>query len=297
MGGVVNESLTGGGTISARWLWSSFFYEYFTLVGQDGPGTAPRILTLSGTAPGTSSIALAIGDGQASTHSVVKSGSTTWELSGANTYTGDTTVEEGRLILTTPFLADGSTVSITSGAVLDLTHEEGDLVSSLFLDGVAVAGGTYGSTAAVAGIPDAIADDTNFAGTGFLIVIGPPADDFLLWAESFGVVGGPADDDDGDGQTNQVEYAFALNPVNGSSVSPITTVPDPVTGLFTFNRRDPALTGLVYSYASSTNLEEFTPFTPESEAIESADAVETVTIGIPASLLTNEVLFIQVTAE
>ena len=296
LGGVENESVSGGGTISADGSGPLSFTNT-TMVGQDGTGSAPRVLTLSGTAPGTSSIALAIGDGQASTHSVVKSGPTTWELSGANTYTGDTTVEEGRLILTTAFLADQSTVSIASGAILELSHEEGDLVSSLFLDGEAVAGGTYGSTAAVAGIPDAIADDTHFAGSGFLVVIGPPSDDFATWAQSFGVVGGPADDDDEDGLTNQVEYAFALNPVSGSSVSPITTVPDPVTGLFTFNRRDPALTGLVYSYASSTNLEEFTPFTPEPEAIESADAVETVTIRIPDSLLENEVLFVRVTAE
>jgi hypothetical protein len=38
-------------------------------------------------------------------------------------------------------------------------------------------------------------------------------------------------DPDGDGMTNQQEYAFGLNPTLGSSVSPITALLDPVTGL------------------------------------------------------------------
>ena len=297
LGGIVNESVTGGGTISVDGSGPLSFTST-AMVGQDGGGTSPRVLTLSGTAPGTSSIALAIGDGQASTHSLVKSGSTTWELTGANTYTGDTTVDQGRLILSTAFLANQSTVSIASGAVLELSHAEGDTITSLFLDGEQVMAGTYGSSAAVAGIQDAIADDVNFAGTGFLIVTGAGSADFLVWAQSFGVLGAPEDDDDGDGLTNQVEYAFALNPVSGSSVSPITILPDPITGLFTFNRRSTALTGLGYSYSFSTDLEEFLPFAPESEDVVAAgDTEETVTIGIPPAVLANERLFVQVIAE
>ncbi len=55
----------------------------------------------------------------------------------------------------------------------------------------------------------------------------------------------PAADADGDGMTNQQEYAFGLDPSSGSSVSPITMPLDPVTGHFQYTRR--ASSGRTYT--------------------------------------------------
>ena len=68
-------------------------------------------------------------------------------LSGANTYTGNTTVSAGTLSMTTTKdLADASTVSIATGAVLNLAVDEVDDVAVLNFAGVAQADGTYDST-------------------------------------------------------------------------------------------------------------------------------------------------------
>jgi hypothetical protein len=59
---------------------------------------------------------------------------------------------------------------------------------------------------------------------------------------------------DGDGMTNFVEYAFGLNPTSGVSVNPITQMLNKTTGEFRYTRRDPSLTGLVYTVQTSTDL-------------------------------------------
>lgn len=296
LGGTVNGGATGGGTISAD--GGPLEFTFPGVVGGDGGGTAPRILTLAGSASEPSTMALEITDGIASIHSVVKSGSTTWELTGDNSYTGNTTVEEGTLILAVDSLDDFSTVSIAAGAVLDLTHGEGDTVDALFLDGVQVAAGSYGGTASAAVTKDN--DHFNPLSTGYLIVTSDPvATDYDAWAgmDGYNLTGGMDDDDDNDGLTNKEEYAFGLDPTSGASVSPVTA---PKTGTFTYTRRNPAIysTGLTYSYGSSTTLVgAFDPFVPASENGDGGDPIETVTVTIPADLLENPSLFVQVTAQ
>jgi autotransporter-associated beta strand protein len=107
--------------------------------------------------------------------------------------------------------------------------------------------------------------------------------------------GGPAEDDDGDGLSNFAEYAFGLNPTIGSSVSPITA-PNRTTGIFTYTRRKPSLTGLAYTYKSSTTLADWSDFTPANESTDSGNPVETVTVTIPAALLTADRLYLRVEA-
>src|SRR5690606_19333520 len=77
--------------------------------------------------------------------SLTKQGTGTLTLSGANTYTGNTTVAAGTLSLSSAFLANTSTVSIASGAVLNLPHGAVDQVNSLILGGVSQPAGTYTS--------------------------------------------------------------------------------------------------------------------------------------------------------
>jgi fibronectin-binding autotransporter adhesin len=74
----------------------------------------------------------------------VGSGVTT--LTGANTYTGDTTVNAGTLEIAQPVLAASSTVTIASGAVLQLDFPVTNTVSALVINGVAQATGVYNST-------------------------------------------------------------------------------------------------------------------------------------------------------
>jgi hypothetical protein len=69
-------------------------------------------------------------------------------------------------------------------------------------------------------------------------------------------VSNSAADTDGDGLTNQQEYAFGLNPTLGSSVNPITVPLDKTTGTFTYTRRaTPAASGLTYTVFTSSDLD------------------------------------------
>ena len=60
--------------------------------------TGARTLTLDGTNTGDNTVALLIGDNSGAT-SISKTGAGTWLLTNANTYTGDTTISAGTLVL------------------------------------------------------------------------------------------------------------------------------------------------------------------------------------------------------
>lgn len=254
IGGVVNGSATGGGTISNDGT-GPITFDSTNSMGADGTGTAERVLTLSGTAPGVSEIALAIGDGQNSVHSLVKSGTTTWLLSGTNTYTGDTTVNGGTLQLgATTGLTDTSIVRINGAtSILQLSDGVTDVVAELWIDGTQLPAGLYGSSTSSAPLENQ--DDIHFAGTGTLsVTTGPAVNDYEDWADGFGLVEDATGDDDGDGVSNEDEYAFGLDPTSASSANPITEQLDDTAGTFSYTRRDPLLTGLVYTIETSTTL-------------------------------------------
>ena len=81
--------------------------------------------------------------GKAST-SLTKSGKGTWALSGANTYTGPTTVKQGTLSLTNLHsLGDKTEVSLSEGAVLALNFKGEMHISKLSFDGKLQPAGTY----------------------------------------------------------------------------------------------------------------------------------------------------------
>jgi autotransporter-associated beta strand protein len=94
---------------------------------------------------------------------LTKKGSGTLMLSGANTYTGNTVVSAGTLELGTPALPANGTVSIVSGAVLQLDSATTTQVAGLLLNGVAQAPGVYNSTSAAGYI----------TGSGALLVPSP----------------------------------------------------------------------------------------------------------------------------
>ncbi|MGJ8640477.1 MAG: beta strand repeat-containing protein [Opitutaceae bacterium] len=211
LGGVSNDGVTGGGTISADGSGPLEFDDDTADVGADGTGTADRVLTLSGTAPGVSLIALRITDGQASTHSVVKDGTNTWLLTGINTYSGDTVVNNGTLQLgASTDLTDASVVRINGAtSTLQLTDGVTDVVKGLWIDGVQMDAGLYGSSTSSAPLENQ--DDTRFSGTGTLSVTSGPG--FEGWATANGIDGElPGGDFDFDGISNLLEYALGTNP-------------------------------------------------------------------------------------
>lgn len=74
---------------------------------------------------------------------LTKDGSGQLTLTAINSYTGDTLVDAGMLILSQECLDNASAVRITSGAVLDLSFSQTDTVGALYLGGVAQGPGTY----------------------------------------------------------------------------------------------------------------------------------------------------------
>ena len=98
-----------------------------------------------------------------------KIGSGTLTLTGANTYTGDTVVQNGTLSLspTVPggYLADTADVKLYTGGILDLSTGSTDTIRSLYIDGVGQVTGEWGSAASGAANQSAL-----FTGTGKLNV-------------------------------------------------------------------------------------------------------------------------------
>ena len=77
---------------------------------------------------------------------LTKSGLGTLALNGANTYTGDTIIQGGRLRLGSASLADTASVYLSTGATLDLNFSGNpDYVHALYFNGVAQANGIWGA--------------------------------------------------------------------------------------------------------------------------------------------------------
>jgi hypothetical protein len=112
-------------------------------------------------------------------------------------------VQTGTLKLTgNARINDASTVRIDTGAILHLDFAGTDTVGSLFLNGIAMPNGTYGSLTS-----SAANKSTDFQGNGILQV---GAANYAFWAATQipPVTGGPNGDDDNDGVKNLIEYAL-----------------------------------------------------------------------------------------
>ncbi len=124
--------------------------------------TTPTPLTFSGSYTQT------VGGAISGSMQLIKDGTGTLVLTGANTYTGTMTVNAGILSLgngtCSSSLPDFSTLSVTNGAKVNLNYTGSDKVFFLNLGGSPAAAGTWGATGSGA----SNISDVYFTGTGVI---------------------------------------------------------------------------------------------------------------------------------
>lgn len=151
---------------------------------------------------------------------LVKTGDGTLDLFGTDaTYTGNTTVRQGTLVISTAFLADGSGVVVNPGGLLDIETGDTDTVKTLVIDGAPAAVGTWGG-------PDAYVatnhTSPSILGSGVLKVTQlATTSSFSTWISSYPSLTGsdalPGADPDKDGLSNLMEFALKGDPANGTN--------------------------------------------------------------------------------
>jgi len=189
--------------------------------------------------------------------SLIKDSTGTLALTGAASYGGTTTVNEGTLILgdgtNNVGLSDTSDLIVESGASLQLNYGVGspDSIDELWLGGVQQNAGTY-SAGTYSGV--------TITGTGLLNVInGPITDPFANWmTTNYPAIVSPANapgaDPDNDGIANLMEYVLQGGDPSVSTTGTLPTLD--TTGanfVFTYFRRA-AATGTTQTFKHSTTL-------------------------------------------
>ena len=244
-----------GGTLAAKANWSSSLpvstANLFIIQTADA-SSVPFDITLSGAVGGTGSL--------------VKTGGGTLTLGGSNSYTGNTGIEAGTLVVDTATLSDTGNVEISTGATLNLPHGQIDTVAAFLVDGVPQGSGTFTATTH----PGLI------TGSGSILV--DQSDPFSDWMANFPTLTGPdaekSADPDQDGMTNFEEFAFDGEAdsgiASGKIRSRIQTVGDeqalvltlPVRNDAAFDAvpgpgQDATIDSVVYAIQGSNDLDNF----------------------------------------
>jgi autotransporter-associated beta strand protein len=255
---------------------------------------------------------------------LIKQGTGTLTLEGLNNYVGDTTVDAGTLVLADgaqmtfvvseipsanrvtgggaavfngDFLIDTSAVTGTNGFIWSLVDRATLTGESFDPVTFSVVGFTDANDDGIWTMSDAKGDWFFDESTGELTLdVGNDYDD---WGAAYGLAQGSESGDlDGDGLSNQQEYAFGLIPNSGASVNAIAVGLDKASGSFSYTRRQQTITGLTYSVWYSTDL---TNWNQDTGAVQGTPVlngqVETVPVTLTNNLLSNTKLFIQVRAQ
>jgi fibronectin-binding autotransporter adhesin len=152
---------------------------------------------------------------------LVKDGSGTLTLSGINTHTGPTTVNNGTLSVTGSSLADGASLTLNGGQ-LELTNTE--MVSDLYFGASQQTRGTWGASGSGA----QFIDNSRFSGTGVLNVVnGPdPEGGYGAWAATNAPAQTADEDFDNDGVSNGIEYILGgSKDTNDTGKLPVAATP------------------------------------------------------------------------
>ena len=245
-------------------------------------------------------------------------------LTAVNTYTGNTTINAGNTLSladnaqlkfvlgatsgVSNRISGGGTAALNGDFLIDTTAANALTSGTWTLENVPSLTGIYGSSFTVVGYTANIDNDTwtktasgktwTFVeSTGVLTLTS--GSDYSTWVAVYlpADVSNLAADNDGDGLTNQQEYAFGLNPTLGTSVSPITAQLDAVTGNFKYTRRaTPAATGLTYTVFTSTNLVNWVASGATETGFTTAGDIQTVSVNVTAPAVDGK-LFVRVEAK
>lgn len=281
-----NALIVNGGSITSENGFNQNLLAGPVTLNTTLPVNAPFQLTCSNTISGVGGL--------------TKTGNGLMILSNTCTssYTGPTTLTAGTLRCDRPeALSGGSAISISGTGKMNLNYVGTRNVASLTLGGEAkTTPGTYGSVASGADFKSDTFFTTGSTGT---VTIGGGSD-YNTWLGGFTFAPGAdttaTGDPDGDGMSNQEEYAFGLNPTLGSSVNPITSPLDPVTGNFQYTRRaTPAATGLTYRVLTSSTLAGWTAGGATETGFTTVGNIQTVTVHVTAPPVGGK-LFVRVEA-
>lgn len=287
-------------------------------------------ITLQGSTAGSGEIAGALVNPAGFTTALTKAGTGTWTLAGTNSYTGNTTVSAGTLVL-----ADNAQLKFVIGATSGTTNNVGGagavvMSGDLVIDTTAAAALASGSWTLVNAATLTESFTSSFSVIGFtangdgiswiksesgktwlfdestgILTLSSGGSDYDIWMAGYPAITSPADklpaaDPDRDGQANRQEYAFGLNPSSGTSVSPITVPLNQSTGIFHYTRRaTPATTGLGYTVQTSTTLTGWTADVAAVQTvISTVNNVQTVQVTLSAAKpLVATKLFVRVLAQ
>jgi autotransporter-associated beta strand protein len=193
--------------------------------------TAGTTLTINGpvgsTGPGT----------------LTKAGAGTLVLNGANSYAGDTSVQQGLLRLNSPTLADAADVILGAAGMLELNFSAAtpDVVDALIIGGVPMQAGLWGADGSGAQFTSPL-----ITGTGLLEVEADAdfnndgsvdAADITAWQGAFGLAPGSGidpnllhsiGDSDFDSDVDGVDF-LAWQQQLGLTPPPVAAIPEPAT--------------------------------------------------------------------
>jgi autotransporter-associated beta strand protein len=217
---------------------------------------------------------------------LVKDGAGTLTLDGTlangataagNTYTGNTTVNEGilRIGFANPSNQSSTVTIAESGATLDLTYSGTDTVDKLFIGDTQLDAGEYGPTATP------IPQITNSTGTGTLTVTSGPAGGFSAWQTANSTLGSLDEDHDDDGVSNGIEF-FIYGPVANSgftALPPVVNTGGTLSVTFTKAAGYTGTYGTHYAVETSATLAD--PWVPQ---IADPDPGFTVTFPSPTEV-------------
>jgi autotransporter-associated beta strand protein len=162
---------------------------------------------------------------------LTKTGPGTLVLGGANTYTGDTFLNQGTLRLASPAALPAATSLRFHGGTLDLA---GHSISVESLTGLGTLQNSGGTSATIM-----IGSTTAFTlPPGQSILTSDiQINNYQLWAASYGLTTAPNDDPDGDGIQNLLEYALgSTDPTDRAAAFPVLSSSGPQLRI-TFLRR------------------------------------------------------------
>jgi autotransporter-associated beta strand protein len=216
-----------------------------TSQGANGVNTASNIEVTSGTL----TISAPLGDlavAESKISGLNKTGSGTLVLSGANFFTGGTTVAEGTLELTddaqlkfvlgatsgtTTNISGAGTVTLSGDFVIDTTAADALFSGTWLIEDVTSLTGAYGSTFTVLGFADigsnkwektvGIKKYTFDETTGILTLESPG---YSSWATTNGAGANLNDDHDNDGVANGIEYFIGGPTGNTTGFTPLPGV-------------------------------------------------------------------------